>query len=219
MSAIEINVRGSHTVTLPPERATVHASLAMEGPDPEPVFRAVEATLADITRSIASLHHPKRGPVTWYSVEQVRMSAHRPWNSDGIQLPLVHSASVTITAKFSDFDELAKWVSANAGADGLGISHIDWALTEAKRTDVERRTRQKAVRDAKRRAQDYADALDLGSVRVRSISDPGTSRPVAAKRMAMMADGAGGGTPALTLRPEDVEIGAEVEATFVVGRK
>ena len=163
------------------------------------MFRAVEATLADITRSIASLHHPKRGPVTWYSVEQVRMSAHRPWNSDGIQLPLVHSASVTITAKFSDFDELAKWVSANAGADGLGISHIDWALTEAKRTD--------------------ADALDLGSVRVRSISDPGTSRPVAAKRMAMMADGAGGGTPALTLRPEDVEIGAEVEATFVVGRR
>jgi uncharacterized protein YggE len=82
---------------------------------------------------------------------------------------------------------------------------------------VERKTRQKAVRDAKRRAQDYADALDLGTVRVRRISDPDLSeRPmekmILARSMAVSADGA----PAFELRPEEITIAAEVEATFTV---
>ncbi len=60
--------------------------------------------------SIKALHHPKRGPVTWYALDQVRMGSHRPWDSDGEQLPLVHSAAVSMAVKFRDFDELARWV-------------------------------------------------------------------------------------------------------------
>ncbi len=171
--SVEINVRGQHTVTLPPERATVHAALTLEGPQPEPVFQAVAAALAEIVSSIDALHHPKKGPITWYAFDQVRMGSRRPWHKDGKQLPLVHSAAVSIAVTFRDFDELARWVSWSAGVDGLSISYVDWALTEAKRLKTERATRQKAVRDAQRRAQDYADALDLGKVVVRGISDPG----------------------------------------------
>ena len=43
MTVVEINVRGAHTVTLAPERATIHATVGMEGPPPEPVFEAVAA--------------------------------------------------------------------------------------------------------------------------------------------------------------------------------
>lgn len=219
MTTVEINVRGSHTVTLPPQRATVHATVAMEGPAPEPVFEGVAASLADVCRSLEQLHHRKRGPVTWYAVDQVRMGSHRPWNADGEQLPLVHSASVSVAATFSDFNELAKWVAWGAGVEGLGIGYINWALTDRHRLEVERKTRQKAVRDARRRAQDYADALDLGPVSVHAVSDPGLNRP--APRMAMLASAspAREGAPEFTLRPEDVEISAEVEATFVVARR
>lgn len=48
-------------------------------------------------------------------------------------------------------------------------------MTDAKRLEVERKTRRKAVRDGRIRAQDYADALDLGSVKILAISDPGLS--------------------------------------------
>ena len=93
----------------------------------------------------------------------------------------------------------------------------DWALTDAKRLRVERKTRQQAVRDARRRAQDYADALDLGTVQVRTVSDPGVGGP--GQRKVMMASAVTdsiGGAPDVSLRPDDVDIEAHVEATFTV---
>lgn len=220
MTAIDIRVRGTHTVTVPPECATVRAALSLEGPQPEPVFSAISAALADVKASIEALHHPKRGPVTWYSFDQVRVSARRPWNSDGQQLPLVYSAVVPIAATFSDFDELANWVSWSISVDGLSIGHVQWDLTKAKRVKTERATRQKAVRDAQRRAQDYADALELGTVAVRSISDPGVgaAAPVARAALAAQSGPGGGGAPEFALRPDDVEVSAVVEAAFSVPR-
>jgi uncharacterized protein YggE len=202
---------------LAPQRATVHATVSGQGRSAESVFEKVATALAGVSTSIDALHHPKRGPVTKYAIDQVRTGSHRPWNAEGKQLALVHTAAVSITAVFIEFGELAAWVAAVAGIDGVGIGHISWELTDATRLEVERKTRQKAVRDAKRRAQDYADALDLGTVRVRRISDPDLSeRPmekmILARSMAVSADGA----PAFELRPEEITIAAEVEATFTV---
>ena len=217
MTPVEITVRGSHTATVPPEQATVYANVGAEGPQPQPVFDVVATSLAQVTQSLEARHHVKSGPVTKYAVDQVRRGAHRPYNQDGEQLPLVHTAAVSITATFTDFDDLAEWVGWSVGVPGLGIGYIDWALTDARRLRVERKTRQKAVRDAKRRAQDYADALDLGPVTVRTISDPGMSGPM--HRKVVMASAVAdpmGGAPQVSLRPEDVQIESQVEATFVV---
>ena len=221
MTAVEINVRGSHTVTLAPERATVYATIGVEGPAPEPVFETVAAGLAEVVRSIEQVHHPKRGPVTWYAVDQVRRGSRRPWNDEGKQLPLVYSATVSLAVKFRDFEELARWVAWSAAIEGLSIGYTDWALTESRRLEVERKTRQKAVRDARRRAQDYADALDLGPVSIREISDTGLGRPGGAARMAprAMAAAPGGDAPEFVLRPEDVQISAQVEASFSVPQR
>lgn len=216
MTPVEITVRGSHTVAVAPEQATVYASIAAEGPEPRPVFDAAAASLADVTRSLESHHHPKKGPVTTFVVDQVRLSSHRPFTHDGVQLPPVHTATVSITATFTDFDELAAWVGSTAAVPGLGIGYIDWALTDARRLRLERKARQKAVRDARRRAQDYADALDLGPVRVRSISDPGMGPPIQRKTVLANAVADPGGSPGVALRPDDVQIDAQVEATFVV---
>ena len=110
MTPVEITVRGSHTATVPPEQATVYANVGAEGPQPQPVFDVVATSLAQVTQSLASRHHAKNGPVTKYAVDQVRRGAHRPYNQDGEQLPLVHTAAVSITATFTDFDDLAEWV-------------------------------------------------------------------------------------------------------------
>lgn len=217
MTDIEINVRGSHTVTVPPERATVYATVSADGPAPEPVVQVVASTLAEVTASLQSRHDPTGGPVTRYSVEQVRKGAHRPYNQEGRQLPLVHTASASVTATFVDFDDLASWVDRTASQDGVGINHIEWTLTDTTRHMTERQIRQEAVRDAVRRAQDYADALELGPVTVRAISDTGLSgsgepRVLMAR---MMADPSGG-QPQILLKPEDVQIDAHVEAKFSV---
>lgn len=217
MTEVTITVRGTHSVTLQPQQATVYATVSADGPAPDPVMHLVAATLADVTASLQTRHDPAGGPVTRYSVEQIRNGAHRPYNQDGRQLPLVHTASATVTATFTDFDDLAAWIARTAGLDGVGINHIQWALTDDHRLTVERETRQEAVRDARRRAQDYADALGLGPVAVRTISDPGLSgqgQPRVLMARAMSAPA--GGPPEIALRPEDVEIESQVEAAFVV---
>ena len=217
MAPVEITVRGSHTVRLAPEQATVYANVAADGPDPQPVFDAVATALADVNRSLESRRHTENGPVTNFVVDQARLTSHRPYNAEGRQLPLVHSAVVSITATFTDFDDLAGWVGWSAGVPGLAVHHIDWALTQATSLEAERSTRQEAVRDARRRAQDYADALDLGAVAVRSISDPGAGGPGMRKVMMASAMSDGGGPPQISLRPDEVEVTAQVEAVFVAG--
>ena len=216
MTDVEITVRGSHRVTLPPEQATVYVNLGADGPASEPVVRRIGEALAEVRASLESRHDPERGPVTRYSITQISKGSHRPYNRDGEQLPPVHTAGVSVTATFVDFDELSAWAGWAAAMDGLGVTHIDWALSDDHKLAIERQTRQEAVRDAQRRAQDYADALALGTVRVRSISDPGISGSPQPKVMMARAMADPGGSPEISLQPDDVEVDAQVEARFVV---
>lgn len=216
MTPVKIAVRGTHTVTVRPEQATVHATLSAEGPEAESVFRTVSDSATQVNGSLESRLHRRSGPVVRFAVDQIRMGSRRPFNSDGAQLPLIHTAVVSVTATFTDFDDLAEWVSWCAGVEGLGIGHIDWSLRDATRAKLERKARQKAVRDAGRRARDYADALDLGPVRVLSISDSGLGGPVQRKVILAAAAAPGAESGALSLRPGEVEVTAEVEAVFTV---
>lgn len=216
MTDVEINVRGSHSLRVPPEQATVYITVSADGPAPDPVISFVRGALAEVTATLEARHHPDRGPVTRYAVEQIRKGAHRPYNQDGRQLPLVHTATASVTATFTDFDDLSNWVDRAAALDGIGINHIEWTLTDATGRAIEREIRQEAVRDAVRRAQDYADALGLGPVTARAINDTGLSGPQPKVMMARaMADPAGG-APEISLRPDDVEVEAQVEARFGV---
>ena len=147
--------------------------------------------------------------MTWYAVDQVRRGSHRPWNDQGDQLPLVYSATVSIAAKFRDFDELARWVAWSATVEGLSIGYVHWALTERRRLEVERKTRRNAVRDARRRAQDTPTPWTWAGVGTRDQRHrPGPPDGPAPRPMRAAAPG--GDAPEFVLRPEDVKISAHV---------
>ena len=81
--------------------------------------------------------------------KQLRTWSNRPWNKDGRQLPLVHHASVGIEVKFRDFAALTRWVGQHvANTEGFRVSHIEWALTSKRRTELRRQVRTRAVEDA-----------------------------------------------------------------------
>ena len=173
MSDIEITVRGSYTAYAPPERATVKLRVGLEGPDGTRVFSAVADTAASIRASIEPLHQPDSGPVTWWSSEQVRTWTHRPWNKDGKQLPLVHSAAVDFDVKFSDFAAMSTWVRVAADHAGATVSRIEWALTSARRDSLTADVRNRAVAEAVTKARAYAAAIGLANVRALAIADAG----------------------------------------------
>lgn len=92
VSDVEITVRGSHRRFHPAERGTVHARVTLEGSAPKAVYDAVVRSAGRAHASVTARHDPSRGPVTWWSAQDVRTWSQRPWNKDGKQLPLVHHA-------------------------------------------------------------------------------------------------------------------------------
>src|SRR6478735_6837273 len=97
----EITVRGSFSAFHPPERGTVSASVAYEGPEMEPVYDRVARDLEILKSSIMA--RKDQGTVTWWSADQLRTWSNRPPNDKGKQLPLEHHASVGVEVKFRDF--------------------------------------------------------------------------------------------------------------------
>lgn len=219
----EFTVRGSHSAFQPPERGTAQVTLSFQGPAPQPVYERVAGDLEAVKASVQELHDPASGPVTWWATQQVRTWAERPWNQDGRQLPLVHHASVGVQVKFRDFARLSSWVGRLVeAAEGFRLDGVVWSLTEAHRLELERTVRTRAVQDAVRRAQEYADALGLGPVRPVAVADAGMLGPGLSPMgggggayLRMAAKDTGGGGTELELSPEDIEVSAEVDARFV----
>jgi hypothetical protein len=219
----EITVRGSHAAFQPPERGTVHASIAFEGGAMDAVYDRVARDLEDVKASVLALHDTERGPVTWWSVEQLRTWSRRPWHEDGDVLPLVHHASVGVEVKFLDFQALSRWVAEHVTeTEGFRVGHVEWALTVERRDQLALEVRTRAVRDAVDRAQQYADALGLGTVVPAAIADAGmlsaNLHPDAGHGPGVMrAMPALDGVPPedIELIPEDIEVRATVDARFL----
>lgn len=99
--------------------------------------------------------------------------------------------------------------------EGVQVREVSWRLTKETQLRAERDVRQEAVRQAKVRAQDYADALDLGPVSVRSINDVGFNRDVVYASTAVGPEVEL--APDLAFEPDDITVYAEVEAEFTGG--
>jgi len=220
----EITVRGTFSAFQSPERGTVYASIAYEGPVMEPVYDRVARDFEAVKGSVAQLKSGDDGPVTWWSAEQLRTWSTRPWNKDGDQRPLVHHASVGIKVKFRDFTALSRWVRQHVvETDGFRVSNVEWALTSNRRDELFRQVRTEAVRDAVTRAQQYASALGLGKVNPVAIADAGmlgaNLHPQNGNGPAYLRAAsapAGGGSADVELVPQDIEVSAAVDGRFVV---
>ncbi|ODQ90437.1 hypothetical protein BHQ18_10330 [Mycolicibacterium flavescens] len=189
----------------------------------EPVYARVAQDLDVVRTSVAELKDRHEPAVTWWSAQQLRTWADRPWNKDGKQLPLVHHAAVDFEVKFCDFEALSTWVGEHVtNLDGFHVRAIRWSLTEKRRLELIRRVREQAVHDAVERAQQYAGALGLGEVESVGIADAGMLeahlRPDGAPGRASMVAGieaAPAGAPEVRLVPEDIEVAAAVDARFI----
>jgi len=213
----EITVRGTFSAFQPPERGTVHATVAYEGPEMEPVYDRVATDLEALKASIVALKDG--GAVTWWSADQLRTWSNRPWNDKGKQLPLVHHAGVSVEVKFGDFAALSRWVGQHVAAvEGFRVDRVEWALTVKQREKLLSDVRTRAVRDAVSRAQQYADALGLGKVRPLAVADAGmlNARPDGGTKGVHMPMAAPGGGVVAELVPEHIEVSAVVDARFVV---
>ena len=213
MSEVIITVRGEHELRVAPERATVHLSVSLEGPDRAEVVERVVAAAAPVRAGIET--RKTAGSITEWTSQRMNVYADRPWNSEGRRLAPVYRASIDFTATFSDFSEMSVWVTEISADDGLSIGSVDWHLTPQTEREVEREVATQAVGVAVSRAQAYAEALGVQNVTPREISDRGlmstesaSFKPVAMRGMAMDA------VPAMEFQGEEITVSATVEGRF-----
>lgn len=214
----EIIVRGAFSAFHPAERGTASATISYQGPEMDPVYRGVAQELEEVKRSAASLQ--ESGAVTWWSAEQLRTWSDRPWNRDGLLLPLVHHARVGVEVKFRDFAALSAWVGQNiANLEGFDLERVKWALTASRRETLFAKAQVRAVQDATSRAQRYADALALGQVRPVSIADAGMLEADRRPTRESPAGASSSGGADVELVPNHIKLSAAVDARFVAERR
>ncbi len=228
MAEVRITVRGSAELTHPPELATVHIEVAEEGGERAAVHRSVSETATRLAGEIAVRAEGATPSVTRWSSEQVRTWSYREPTKFGGS-GVVHHAAVAFEVCFvpggdtsvdpdemPDFGDLDAWLSAAVALSGVEMRHIDWALTDAHRTELTDRARTLAVRDAHERAAAYARDLNLATVRPVEIADPGLlGTPGEPPGRLMRAAFSTSGGMEVELRPQPIVVRAEVDARFV----
>ncbi|MBX3093478.1 MAG: SIMPL domain-containing protein [Cryobacterium sp.] len=226
MTETVITVQGRDVARHAAERAVVRLGVSFDGPARDAVFTDASTAAESLRGAIESLHDSSAGPITTWSSDSIQVWSDRPWNQDGKQLPLVYHARIGFTAEFDDFDALSRFLERQAAADGVAISWVEWKLTDERKDAATTEVRARAVADATRKAQTYADAIGLTRVRAIAIADPGMlgdqssasgggfEFAAAAPRM-MKASMDSAASPELSLKPEEIEVAAVVDARFV----
>jgi uncharacterized protein YggE len=219
MAETIITVQGEYELHHPAERGTVRLTVAYQGEQRDEVLALATQRHLSLTSELRDIHQPQSGPVTWWASDQLRVWGERPWNQDGVQLPVVFHAEVGIDAKFSDLAALSDWVGVASLLDGVNVSGVTWALTEARKQTLVQEARRRAVENAVAKATVYASSLGLATLKPLAISDPGMlgdhsspAQPPQPMFARAMSNDLGGGT--LALKPEDITIAVQVHARF-----
>lgn len=204
------------------ERGTLHLQVRVMD---ESADKAVERATVRHNEVVARVKGlVEVGAVTWWSAGHVLAGAFYEWHKpspdvDSVKVLRFH-AMARLKIKFCDFEALARFSTTVAKSPDVEVGLVDWALTEVRRNQIVPKVRATAALDATRRAQEYADGLGLGPVRLVALYDEGLRPDVGINTEASTYGtrgerlAGGRGNPEPTIQPEDVTITTTVTADF-----
>lgn len=216
MSDVVITVRGESNARVRAEEAAVRVTVSVDGPSRGPVVEQAQERASIVQDGLVA--HLRSGEVSEWSSARVSVWSDRPWNAEGAQLPLVHHASVELSATFVDAGALSWWLGDVTESDDVQVTAVDWRLSPDTRARTEREVAAEAVHVAVERAAAYADALGLASVSAVEIADAGLlgarpEGPATPMGARMMASSATAGS-SFSLQPPEIVVTSVVEGRF-----
>lgn len=212
-----ISVTATAEERIDPELGAVQLSVGASGAERQHVVERTNAAHERLLGEVRALE--ASGVLDRWSAGQLRVWSHRPFNSEGKQLPVVHESRGEIEVVFRDLAALSAWVSESAAGDDVSVGGVDWRLTDATRDRVRESAQRRAVAEAVAKAGVYASALGLGSPAPVELADsglldthPSPVVPMMAARSAKFAFDAAG--PSTEFVPAQLVVQATVEARF-----
>ncbi|MDT3399104.1 SIMPL domain-containing protein [Streptomyces sp. B1866] len=212
--APRVAVRGEARLEVEPEIARIAVTVGARGTDRR-------ATLEDLTRRNARALDLVRS--YGEAVEKLETGSFSltPQLTEKGRHERVHAyhGSVHTAATLADFTALGELATRLAGLDLTSVAGPWWALRPDSPAHGE--ARRQAVREAVRRAREYADALGARIVALVELADIGAESPEpysAVRTRSLMAYGAAAESdaPPLDLEPLRQTVYAHVNARFVM---
>jgi uncharacterized protein YggE len=211
-----VAVRGSWTAEVPPELARVQISVGARHGDRAQALRELTRR-TDEVRGVLDGYGP--------AVESVESGALwvRPQFKDGKPRERVtgYLAGVHVTVTVVEFTVLGDLLLRLADRDMVSLAGPFWALRPD--SEVHRQARTEAVRDARRRAEDYAAAAGSRLTGLVAIADTGMSMaertPLSFAAPAMFGTAARDSVAdelTFTVEPVPQTVSASIEARFTL---
>jgi uncharacterized protein YggE len=207
-----IAVRGSWTADVPPELARVHVSVGARSADRAQALRYLTSRLEEARALLGGYGD---------GVESVDIGALwvRPQFKDGgrpRERVTGYLAGAALTAAVVDFALLGDLVLRLADRELVSLQGPFWELRPG--SEAYRRARTEAVRDARRRAEEYAAAAGARLTGLVEIADTGLSTPehvpMAAGMFRSAAEKSVADEISFEVEPVPQTVSATVEARF-----
>lgn len=216
---MQITVAAQAHASIPPERATLHMRLGVEGTDKQAALEHTVSLVKSFANVVEQMKELTPSPTTWSAIAPIGTRSWRPWAGDGTVMPMRHSAESSVKLKFHDFGALSRFIDQWGGRTGVAVDAVEWTLTQKRQKDEEENVLARAVVQAHARATTMATAAGDGGIRFLEIADRGMladghAAGPSSQSMTMRSASAGHSDEGVTIAPEDVEIDVVIHARF-----
>jgi uncharacterized protein len=172
-----ISVTGEASISAPPDMALLDAGVASDG---KTAREASEANNTAMAKVLAAL---KTAGIDDKDVQTSRLSLQPEYapNRTGPSAITGYRASNRVTVKLHDVGKVANVVDALVGAGANDIGNVNFAVSKA--SELLDQARDKALADARRKAEIYAKAAGVTLGAPLSIAEEGAPAPMFRAKM------------------------------------
>lgn len=189
-----------------PDMATINLGVTTEG-------QTAQAALAENARRMTALTQAlRRAGIAERDIQTSNVSVYPQQQYRENQQPLItgYQANNTVTAKVRNIDNTGRVIDAAVGAGGNTVNGVYFSYQDPDRQlDAARRD---AIEEARRRAELYANALNMRVARVVAVQEGGGGYPPVPMPVAVRMEAAqDASTP---IAPGQIETRVSVSVTF-----
>lgn len=178
-----ISVTGEAQISVPPDLATIDAGVATDAKTAREASEANNAAMAKVLAALKAASIDAKDYQTSQLALQPQYAPNRPAGPSSIT---GYRASNRVTVKIRDVTKVAGVIDVLVGAGANDVGNISFSVSQASKLLDD--AREKAIADARRKAEIYAKAAGVTLGAPLSISEEGAPRPMfRGKMMAGMA--------------------------------
>ena len=173
-----ISVTGEATVSVPPDLAEIDGGVTSEAKTAREASEANNAAMGKVLQALKGAGLDERD----FQTSRLSLQPQSAPNRSGPSAIAGYRASNRVTLRVRDVTKVASVIDTLVGAGANEIGGINFVVSQASKLLDE--ARERAVADARRKAEIYAKAAGVTLGAPLSISEAGNSAPAPYRRMA-----------------------------------